>query len=65
MEATHKISAVYFNDGLFEATWEDIQTHEVAVLSCYVSKEVGEKIASVVPACVYIKAASKASAQQA
>lgn len=56
-EATHKISAVYYpKTGQTELTFEDLDTMEVAAFTVHLSKSVGEKLAEVVPPCVYSKA---------
>lgn len=57
MKPTHKISAVYFPGmGEVEATWEDIETGETAAVTFKVNEETGNKIAKVVPPCVYSEA---------
>jgi len=55
LEATHKISAVFFPLKLeLELTWEDIETGQRVGLTTKVPDLVtGEKITKVVPPCVY------------
>ena len=54
MEATLKVSAVYYNDGLLELSWEDIETGETAWLELMnVDEKKGREITSVVLPCVY------------
>lgn len=55
MEATHKISVVFFPTKLeLELTWEDIETGQrVGITTKVPDLETGEKIAKIVPPCVY------------
>ena len=61
MEATHKISVVFFPKTLeLELTWEDIETGENAKLTTKVSDmKIGIAISNVVPPCVYCFAVVK------
>ncbi len=60
IEATHKISAVYYpGDSFIDLTWEDIETGEMAFLSVQVNRDKGEAICRVVSPCVYHGAVSE------
>jgi len=57
MQATHKISAVYFpSSGEVELTIEDIDTGELVYFTAPVNEKIGKAISKVVPACVYVGA---------
>ncbi len=54
MEATHKISAVYWPKlGEISLTWENLNRGQFAHLDTNVTSDEGEAIASVVMPCVY------------
>lgn len=60
MEATHKISAVYYpKSGEMDLTWEDTETGKAAYLTVKVSTEEGERVSDVVGPCVYFGATQR------
>jgi len=54
MEATHKISAVYFpGTREVELSWEEIETGKTISITAKITHEHGCKIAEIIPPCVY------------
>lgn len=53
-EATHEITSCYFpRTGEVELTWKNLETGKSVFLTTRVDSKTGNKIAEVVPACVY------------
>lgn len=60
MEATHKISAVFYERSQnLEVTWENLEDGTTASLLTFVPIELGQKISRVVMPCVYSGAISR------
>jgi len=53
IEATHMISAVAYQDGRIELTFEDLETHKSAHIEFNASDEDGTALAETIAPCVY------------
>ena len=53
IEATHMISAVAYQDGRIELTFEDLETGKTATLEFNASDEDGTALAEIIAPCVY------------